>query len=70
MSLEVRKKFQISCFTLHDRISSIKSALKLVPGLADVGVPHGDGDGPVSLVPGSGSKNCAYHVDQREKLDQ
>ena len=24
----------------------MKYALKPVPGLADVGVPHGDGDGP------------------------
>ena len=27
-------------------MSSMKYALKSVPGLTDVGVPHGDGDGP------------------------
>ena len=46
----------------------MKYALKSVPGLADVGVPHGDGDGPGTLAQGSGSKIPAYHVDQCEKL--
>ena len=46
----------------------MKYSLKSVPGLADVGDPHGDGDGSVTLAPGSGSKNCAYHVDQHKKL--
>ena len=46
----------------------MKYALKSVPGLADVRVPHGDEDGPVTLAPGSGSKMCAYHVVQHEKL--
>ena len=46
----------------------MKYALKSVTGLADVGVPHGVGDGPGTLVPGSGSKIRAYHVDQRKKL--
>ena len=32
--------------TLPNNISSMKYALKSVPGLADVGVPHGAGDGP------------------------
>ena len=43
-------------------------ALKSVPGLADVGVPHGDEDGPITPASGSGSKIRAYHVDQHEKL--
>ena len=43
-------------------------ALKSVPGLADVGVLHGDEDGPVAQAPGSGSKMYTYHVDQHEKL--
>ena len=30
--------------TMPNNISSMKYALKSVPGLADVGVPHGDGD--------------------------
>ena len=38
--------FQTTSFTMTNNISSMKCALKLVPGLADVGVPHGDGDGP------------------------
>ena len=46
----------------------MKYALKSVPGLADVGVPHGVEDGPRTLAPGSGSKMYAYHVDQHEKL--
>ena len=43
-------------------------ALELVPGLADDGVPQGDGDGPVSMAPGPGSKIRPHHVDQHEKL--
>ena len=46
MSGGVWKKFQKTNFTMPNKISSIKCALKSVPGLADVGVPHGDGDGP------------------------
>ena len=42
----VWKKFQITNFIIPNNISSMKCALKSVPGLADVGVPHGDGDGP------------------------
>ena len=44
---------------------SMKYALKSIPGLADVGVPLGDG--PKTPAPGSGSKYCSYHVDQHEK---
>ena len=29
-----------------NNFSSMNDAKKSVPGLADVGVPHGDGDGP------------------------
>ena len=43
---EVQKKFQMTIFTMPNNISYMKYALKSVPGLADVGVPHGDGDGP------------------------
>ena len=46
MSGEVRKKFQMTNFTMPNNSCSMKYALKSVPGLADVGVPHGDGDGP------------------------
>ena len=38
-------KFQITNFTMPNNVSSIRYALKSVPGLADVEVPHGDGDG-------------------------
>ena len=31
---------------MKNNISSMKCALKTVPGLADVGVPQGNGDGP------------------------
>ena len=33
-------------FTMPNKVSTKKYALKSVPGLADVGVPHGVGDGP------------------------
>ena len=46
----------------------MKYALKPVPGLADVGVPHGDEDGPGTPAPGSGSKKYTHHVDQHEKV--
>ena len=42
----VRKKFQMTNFIMPNNTSSLKYALKSVPGLADVGVLHGDGDGP------------------------
>ena len=42
----VWKKSQITNFTMLNNVSSIKYSLKSVPGLTDVGVPHGDGDGP------------------------
>ena len=58
----------MSNFTMSNNTYSIRYALKPVPGLADVGVPHGDGDGARTLAPGSGSKMAAYYVDQYEKL--
>ena len=54
--------------TMSNNFSFMKYAEKSVPGLADVGVPHGDGDGPRTPAPGSRSKMYAYHVDQHEKL--
>ena len=33
-------------FNMPNKVSSMKYSLKSVPGLADVGVLHGDGDGP------------------------
>ena len=54
--------------TMPNNFSFIKYAEKSVPGLADVGVHHGDGDGPRTQAPGSGSKMDAYHVDQHKKL--
>ena len=47
----VWKKFQMTKFDMPNKVSSMKCALKTVPGLADVGVPHGDGDDPCSPSP-------------------
>ena len=44
----VWKKFQMTNFDKLINVSSMKNALKSVPGLADVGVLQGDGDGPNS----------------------
>ena len=55
-------------FTMPIISCSIKFALKSVPGVADVRVLHGDGDGPRTQAPGSGSKMDTYQVDQHEKL--
>ena len=55
-------------FDMPNNVSSIKYALKSVPGFAEVGVLHGDEDDPGALAPGSTSKMHAYHVDQHEKL--
>ena len=41
-----QKKFQRTNFSMPNIVSSIKYSLKSVLGLADVGVLHGDGDGP------------------------
>ena len=46
MSGGVKKNFQMTNFTMLNNIFSMKYSLKSVPGLADVGVLHGDGDGP------------------------
>ena len=40
----------------------MKYALKSVPGLADVGVPHGDGDGLVTLAQGPDQKSTPTTV--------
>ena len=40
----------MTTFIMPNNISSMKYVLKSVPGLADVGVSHGDGDGPVALA--------------------
>ena len=62
------KKFQMTNFTLPNNISSMKYALKSVPGLADVGDPHGGEGCSKTLARGSRSKKHTHHVDQREKL--
>ena len=48
------KFFQMTYFTMPNNISSLKYALKPVPGLAAIGVPHGVEDGSRTLSPGSG----------------
>ena len=42
-------EFQVTKFTMPNNISSMKNSLKSVPGLADVGVPHGFEDGAPEL---------------------
>ena len=46
MSRGSNGQFQMANFTIPNNISSIKYALKSVPGLADAGVLHGDRYGP------------------------
>ena len=46
----------------------MKYALKSVPGIADVGDPHGGKDGARTPARGSRSKKYTHHVDQHEKL--
>ena len=70
MSGEVWEKFEMTKLTMVNNSCSMKYALKSVPGLADVGVPQGDGDGPRAPAPGSGSKKNTHHVDQHEKLER
>ena len=36
----------MTSFIMPNNVFLVKHALKSVPGLADVGVPHGVGDGP------------------------
>ena len=38
----------MTTFTMPNNSCSMKYALKSVPDFADVGVPHGDGDGPIT----------------------
>ena len=46
MSRGVRIKFLTAIIAMPNNTSSLKYALISVPGLADVEVPHGVGDGP------------------------
>ena len=46
MSRGCRFFVHVTYFTVPNNISRMKFTLKSVPGLADVGVLHGDGDGP------------------------
>ena len=41
-----RKRFEMPNSIVPNNVSSMKCALKSVLDLADVGVPHGNGDGP------------------------
>ena len=41
-----QEKIQMTNLTIPTNFSFIKYAEKSVPGLADVGAPHGGGDGP------------------------
>ena len=55
-------------FDMPNNVSSMKYALKSVPGLADVGVPHGDGVSPPEAFRGQNLEKPAYPVVQWEKL--
>ena len=44
----VWKKFQMTNLTMPNNFSFMKYALKLISGLADVGVPHGVEDAPIT----------------------
>ena len=41
-----KEKFQMTNFTMPNNNSSMKYPFKSDPGLPEVRVPHGDGDGP------------------------
>ena len=60
----------MTSFTMPKIMYSMKYALNSVPGLADVRVLHGDGDGPITPAPGSESKIYTHQVDQHEKLER
>ena len=64
----VWKKFQMTNFTMPNNISPMEYALKSVPGLADVGDPHGGEDCSRTPARGSRSKKYTPHADQHEKL--
>ena len=59
----VWKKFQMPNVTMPNNIRLMKYALKSVPGIADVGDPHGGEDGARTPTRGSRSKKCTHHVD-------
>ena len=54
--------------TMPNNVYSMKHALKSVPGLADVGDPHGGEDCSRTPARGSRSKKHRHQADQREKL--
>ena len=62
------EKISNDLFDMPCSVSSMKYALKSVPGIADVGDPHGGEDGARTPPRGSRSKKCPHHVDQHEKL--
>ena len=64
----VRKKFQVTNLTMPNKSSLMNYALKSVPGVADVGDPHGCEDGPRTPARGSRSKKHTHHADQHAKL--
>ena len=66
--LEGSGKVSSYYLTMPNKSSLMNYALKSVPGVADVGDPHGCEDGPRTPARGSRSKKCPHHVDQHEKL--
>ena len=45
-----QEKFQMTNFLMPNNTSLMENVLKSFPGLADVRVPHGDGDGPRTSI--------------------
>ena len=56
----VQKKIQMTIFTMPNKMSIMKYSPKPVPGLADVGVPHGGEDGPPELRPEGPDQKCPH----------
>ena len=52
MSGGIWKKFQMTNFDMPTNVFYMKNALISAPGLADVGVPHGDGPRTIQMFGG------------------
>ena len=57
-----RKKFPMTNLTVLSNFCFMKYALKSVPGLADVGVLHGDGVGPQNSTKMSGGSGKKFQM--------
>ena len=71
MVVGVRKKSQKINLAMPNNIPSMKYSLKSAPGLADVGVLHGVGDGPrapTRWLEGSGKKSQMTNLTKLNKI--